>query len=854
MIKFKPYIVLCLCLIAAILPGCTDEISVDENSLTAQFSFSKTSYLANEEIAIVNTTQGGSGIYSYEWDFGDGRTSTEAEPVISYGENGAYKITLSVRDSKGRFAMSHKLLTVEAEPLPEVGNMELKWISDHCMGAIRSISPAVSDDNFVYMTSDDHIVRKFDGQTGMQLWEFDMWTSADGVSPAGNTHVTPSIDSDGTVYVGSGNTSGAVARLYALNPDGTKKWVMAGDAVTGFWNKGNASTPRLHYITCPVGDGNYLYVGNAGGAGSVLAVDKTTGYRAGYAATSANDGGPNGGATGGLVVSNGTILWYGAKNGVFGASTANLDAGGNVQYWQIPNGKTSDTGNASLAVGADGTVYGCANMTQGSSKGACVFALSPAGSEIWRTPIGIVGSLDQGGPVISAEGNIIVTAKRTAGESNGGIYCVSPAGELLWSFGIAENVSGCAAIDQAGNIHFGTESGNYYIIKPTRSDDQLVLKKDLAAMIAESGFSNSSGWTAGEGKIWSSPTIGPDGTIYIGITNNTNASSSLLVALYDEGITGPAASAWPMRGKNHRHTSFHSGGEIIGPDPGDPSDNAQLPLTWKMKEDMQALVDNPTKVWICAHRGITKKGLDDGIPENSLEAIDYSVKAGAEMLEIDVWPTKDGELVLMHDATIDRTTTGSGKVSDLTYAELQQYYLKDANGKATNHRIPTLREALERGKGKIYFNLDISNKLVPDDATESLVTMAKTLRDLDMMNQTVVYIGSKMSIVNYLKYAYPDILYHPYIGSQSDIDSFSALDNVKLLQLSTDMSVSGTNTAGIVKAGCLPYTNSLGTYDNNMLAAGNFTGIDAMTANGVRIIQTNYTDILGPYLKSKGLR
>lgn len=80
MIKFKPYIVLCLCLIAAILPGCTDEISVDENSLTAQFSFSKTSYLANEEIAIVNTTQGGSGIYSYEWDFGDGRTSTEAEP------------------------------------------------------------------------------------------------------------------------------------------------------------------------------------------------------------------------------------------------------------------------------------------------------------------------------------------------------------------------------------------------------------------------------------------------------------------------------------------------------------------------------------------------------------------------------------------------------------------------------------------------------------------------------------------------------------------------------------------------------------------------------------------------------
>lgn len=73
------------------------------------------------------------------------------------------------------------------------------------------------------------------------------------------------------------------------------------------------------------------------------------------------------------------------------------------------------------------------------------------------------------------------------------------------------------------------------------------------------------------------------------------------------------------------------------------------------------------------------------------------------MLEIDVWPTKDGELVLMHDATIDRTTTGSGKVSDLTYAELQQYYLKDANGKATNHRIPTLREAPRARKRQDIF-------------------------------------------------------------------------------------------------------------------------------------------------------
>lgn len=835
------------------LQACTKDISIDENSLTAQFSFEKSSYLANEEIKIINTTQGGSGSYAFEWDFGDGRKSTESEPVISYADNGAYKIRLDVRDGAGRYAMSHRLLTIEAEPLPEVGDMKIKWISGHTLGNIRSIQPAVGSDGGVYMTSDDHVARKFDAQTGSQLWEFDLWNAADGAAPAGNTHVTPSVDIDGTVYFGTGNTSGAVGRLYALNPNGTKKWVMAGDAQTGFWNKGNAATPRLHYITCPVGDGDYIYVGNAGGAGSVLAVDKKTGHRKGYAATSANDGGPNGGVTGGMVVSNGMVVWYGAKNGPFGISASALDGGGNVPYWQLANAKTKDTGNGTFAVGADGTIYGAVNFTSGSPTGACVFAMNPDGTEKWRTPIGNIGSLDQGGPVITADGRIVVTAKQTAGEANGGIYCVAPTGELLWSFGVSENVSGSAAIDQAGNIHFGTELGNYYIIKDQPSDDQLVLKKDLAAMIAEGDYSSSSEWSAGGGKIWSSPTIAPDGTIYIGVSNVANANASLLVALHDDAITGPALSPWPMRGKDCRHTCFAGGGSSVGPDVPVGS-NTQLPLTWKMKEDMQALIDNPSKVWLCSHRGITKKGLEDGVAENSLEAIDYAVKAGAEIIEIDVRPTKDGELVLMHDATVDRTTNGTGKVSDLTYAEIKALKLKNADGKLTSSSVPTLKQAFERGKGKIYFNLDISDKLVPGDATNSLVTMAKLITDMGMTNQTVVYVGGKMSVVNHIKGSYPDLLYHPYVSSQSGIDSFKVLSGVKLMQLSTDQGIEGSVVRMITGARCLPFANTLNTHDNNILASGNYSGVDAMVNNGVRIIQTNYTELIGSYLKNKGLR
>lgn len=221
---------------------------------------------------------------------------------------------------------------------------------------------------------------------------------------------------------------------------------------------------------------------------------------------------------------------------------------------------------------------------------------------------------------------------------------------------LPEDVSGCAAIDQAGNIHFGTQSGNYYIIKPEESDEQLILKKDLAALISESDSPLKGDWEAGIGKIWSSPTIGPDGAIYIGVTNTVDPTKSVLVALEDEGITGAATSAWPMKGKDRRHSGAQSGGN--GENPGG-EEGGQLPVTGNLKADLKSLFESTSyKVWLCAHRGNTQKGMKEGIPENSLPAIEHSVKAGVEMIELDARPTSDGVLVLMHDNTIDRTTNG----------------------------------------------------------------------------------------------------------------------------------------------------------------------------------------------------
>lgn len=125
--------------------------------------------------------------------------------------------------------------------------------------------------------------------------------------------------------------------------------------------------------------------------------------------------------------------------------------------------------------------------------------------------------------------------------------------------------------------------------------------------------------------------------------------------------------------------------------------------------DLQAYFRySPEKdIIISGHRG----GMLEGYPENSIASCEKTLTMIPSFFEIDPRLTKDSVLVLMHDATIDRTTNGKGKVADYTYAELQQFYLKDRQGNITNYKIPTLDEVLEWGKDKTVFNFD--NKGVP---------------------------------------------------------------------------------------------------------------------------------------------
>ena len=140
-----------------------------------------------------------------------------------------------------------------------------------------------------------------------------------------------------------------------------------------------------------------------------------------------------------------------------------------------------------------------------------------------------------------------------------------------------------------------------------------------------------------------------------------------------------------------------------------------------LKEKLETPDDN--HVMVVAHRGDWRNA-----PENSLQAIQYCIDMGVDMVEIDVRKTKDGHIVLMHDGSIDRTTNGIGLVKNFTLDSLKTFKLLDGLGKKTPHTIPTLEEALQLTKNKILVNLDKAQPVF-----EECVAIAKSTKTFNQI-------------------------------------------------------------------------------------------------------------------------
>jgi len=165
---------------------------------------------------------------------------------------------------------------------------------------------------------------------------------------------------------------------------------------------------------------------------------------------------------------------------------------------------------------------------------------------------------------------------------------------------------------------------------------------------------------------------------------------------------------------------------------------------------------------LSAHRG----GKLDGYPENSIAAFENVLKHTHAFFEVDPRLTKDSVIVLMHDRTLERTTTGSGKVSDHTLEELKKLRLKDHQGNVTEYQIPTLKEALDWSLGKTVLNLD--KKDVP------LPLTVKKLMDWQMEGLVMLTVHSAEEAKFYLNYS-QEFMFSAFIRNKEEFEDYAML-------------------------------------------------------------------------------
>lgn len=111
---------------------------------------------------------------------------------------------------------------------------------------------------------------------------------------------------------------------------------------------------------------------------------------------------------------------------------------------------------------------------------------------------------------------------------------------------------------------------------------------------------------------------------------------------------------------------------------------------------------NSTEVLVIAHRGDWR-----GAPENSVQAFENAIKMGCDIVEVDVRRSADGGLVVMHDATLDRTTEGSGEVAALTAEHITSLRLRNGCRRVVeNSFVPTFEQVLLLCKDRAVIHLD----------------------------------------------------------------------------------------------------------------------------------------------------
>ena len=275
---------------------------------------------------------------------------------------------------------------------------------------------------------------------------------------------------------------------------------------------------------------------------------------------------------------------------------------------------------------------------------------------------------------------------------------------------------------------------------------------------------------------------------------------------------------------------------------------------------VNALHDPSTDyVVVVSHRGDWRN-----YPENSIPAIESVIRMGVDVMELDVKMTRDSVLVLSHDWTLDRTTTGSGNISDYTYEQLLAFDLKRGHGiSIPGLKIPTLRQALEVCKDRIVVNVDQGF-----DYYDQVLAITE---ELGMTDQVLIKSGNLRDKVQQKLSRYShNMMYMPVVSVSegSDMKVFNSYINTsgavpiafELCFNTLDSQVRNT-AKQVLASGSKVWVNTIwgslcGNYDDDR--AFDSPDPDAVYGPildlGTSIIQTDRPEFLIKYLAKKGRR
>ena len=201
-------------------------------------------------------------------------------------------------------------------------------------------------------------------------------------------------------------------------------------------------------------------------------------------------------------------------------------------------------------------------------------------------------------------------------------------------------------------------------------------------------------------------------------------------------------------------------------------------------------------------------------PENTISSIKTALKYNADRIEIDVHQSLDGELIVMHDTTIDRTTNGFGQIKNLKYSELKKYSAGvNYSEKYVNEKIPTLNEVIKevKGKAKLLIEVKYGNEVYPHIEANVIRTIEHNnaqkrciiqsfnldiLKRINQLNPNIIlhklnfgkipffniWISNKIEFENILKYEFIDeiSIAYPFANKQifNKIHNYSKKVNV----------------------------------------------------------------------------